>query len=354
MLTLQDRMQSGADNLKLLRLLAATAVIYGHSYAIAYTHVDQQDWITRHIGGTYSGQIAVWMFFVISGFLVCGSWLRIQDPKRFAIARIRRIWPALLVCLLFTVFVLGPCLTQLGWREYFQNPQTWQYLVKNATYRIEFDLPGMFLHATQKNVVNGSLWSLPYEVMCYAILLVIGWLGLLSKRTSIATLAVLIGYAIAWRICILLWPAQAVEFLQLFSCFGLGVLAYLYADKLPLSIVPLLIFAASLWQLPIETPSRIWVWIGLAAYSVFYLGYRLPAWHFPERLGDYSYGVYLYGYPVQQAIAERFPHFNEIDLFVTSLSATLALAVLSWHFVEKPLLRTSRPSSGRGDGAGKM
>ncbi len=334
------------DNLKLLRLLAATAVIYGHSYAIALGRVEQHDWITRNLGGTYSGQLAVWMFFVISGFLVCGSWLRIGNAKRFAIARVRRIWPALLVCLLWTVFLLGPSVSHVSTSDYFGNLQTWQYLLKNAIYLSETDLPGVFPNALQKSAVNGSLWTLAYEVLCYGLILVAGWLGFLSKRTSIAVAAFVAMSAVAYVICAFLWPVQSGQFLQLFSCFALGVIAHLYADKLPLSIVVIALLAALLWQLPVENPWRTSVWIGLAAYSVFYLGYRLPAWQFPEQVGDYSYGLYLYGFPVQQAIAECFPKFNETDLFFSSLAVTLVLAVLSWHCVEKPWLQRSRARIG--------
>src|SRR5579872_3192180 len=120
------------NNYLLLRFLAALMVIYGHSYAI--THLDgQMDLIQRALAFTYSGTVGVDIFFVISGFLVTASYLARRDWFDFMKSRCLRIFPGLIVCMLATVFLLGPVVTSLPAVQYLTNPELYTFLFRDIT-----------------------------------------------------------------------------------------------------------------------------------------------------------------------------------------------------------------------------
>ncbi|MBP6749453.1 MAG: acyltransferase, partial [Xanthomonadaceae bacterium] len=151
-----DAWRGGRNNFNLIRLFAAWLVIYSHAWAI--TGIDGSDLVGRMTITKSAGAFAVDVFFVISGFLVAAS-LERRTWRAFLVARALRIYPALVVCVLATVFVLGPVMTTAA--DYWRDATTWRYLWANATlWRAEFWLPGVF-ETLPRTAVNGSLWTLP-------------------------------------------------------------------------------------------------------------------------------------------------------------------------------------------------
>lgn len=175
------------NNFNLIRFLAASMVLYNHSFAVARRFSDAQPVASY---GRSPGAIAVDVFFITSGFLVTGSLLSRRSAASFLSARALRIFPALWVMLCLTVFVLGPLLTASPAWTCLHSLQTWGYLGKNGVLvgGIAWALPGLFLTNPLPNVVNASLWTLEPEVHMYGALLVL-WLlasrgGASSDRIS--------------------------------------------------------------------------------------------------------------------------------------------------------------------------
>jgi len=157
------------DNFLLLRIIAAVAVIYGHSFSIARPD-GSQDIFLAHGWGVYSGEIAVDVFFVVSGFMVSGSYVGRGDLWHYAKARLLRIVPAYFVLLATCALVLGVAFSTLPPRDYFSDPSTFAYVLKNLRFSSDmaWTLPGVF-EDHRMNSINGALWTLPAEMRMYML-----------------------------------------------------------------------------------------------------------------------------------------------------------------------------------------
>jgi peptidoglycan/LPS O-acetylase OafA/YrhL len=343
MLTLEQSLARRQDNFKLVRLLAASAVIYGHAHALAQNQSIPRDVVSLWLKVSYSGEVAVWAFFVLSGFLVMGSWQRLQDVSLFLQARARRVWPGLLAVLLVTTFLLGSICSNRTFAQYFADGNTWQYFFGNALYfHLQWDLPGVFQQNHRAGIVNGSLWTLPFEVISYFAVALAGWLGVF-KRPKLTSVACII-LAAAFFPCMRAYGMQFIrpEHEELFFAFALGVSAFLLRRFIPISalgvvaaamVVPLCGGHVELQRLSI---------ILFVGYFAFWLAYAFKPWAWLERRGDYSYGIYLWGFPIQQAMAQCFPTWNAVQLALASWLLVLIPAVLSWHFIEKHWIKSRR------------
>lgn len=338
--TLEQAMAAKGDNLLLLRLIAASAVIYGHSYAIsgipgAADHLTRQGW------GLYSGTIAVQIFFVVSGFLVTGAWLRRPDLAFFLQSRALRIVPAYLACLAISALLLGAMLTDLPLAQYYADPLTWRYIWKNLTFSPEmvWTLPGVFAGNPHPNTVNGSLWTLVVEVRVYVWLAIFGLLGLLDRRERFFHAALILACALYAPYALPMMPMD--EFLRLGGFFLAGCAFYRWRDLIPFHGA---LFAA-LFVLAVLAHGGTWflTLLGLAlAYGVFWFAYGPRFLLGFNRLGDYSYGVYLWGFPIQQVVAQLLPVPTPTRITLIALPCAIAAGALSWHLLEKPLLRLRR------------
>ena len=163
------------NNFDALRLAAAWSVLFSHQFPV--TGTTAPDWMNvAMVGGA-----AVMTFFVISGYLVTLSWWNQPQFFAFAAKRSLRIWPALIVVVLLCMFILGASFTRLPSDAYLQQTGTWAYL-RNIALDIQYTLPGVFSNHPIANAVNGSLWTIPIEVTCYAVLAIAGLVGLLKSR----------------------------------------------------------------------------------------------------------------------------------------------------------------------------
>jgi len=170
------------NNFTLIRIIFAWSVLYGHSFAIQKMPGVKDPFGILFQGSTWIGNIAVNGFFAISGFLVAASFIK-RGLKDYAISRTLRIFPALFLCVLVSVFILGPMLTSLDLSVYFFKSETYKYLINALPFiKIEFNLPGLFENTT-RHAVNGSLWTLIVELRCYFLLALAGFFGLLRDRT---------------------------------------------------------------------------------------------------------------------------------------------------------------------------
>ncbi|HEX3639224.1 MAG TPA: acyltransferase family protein, partial [Paraburkholderia sp.] len=192
---LSHALSRNGNNFDLVRLLAAVAVVYGHSYLLQAPD-GTTDWVQNALGFDGFGALGVYAFFLMSGMLVTASFDRQRSVPRFVALRIARLWPAVAGGSLVTVFILGPLFTTLPLRDYFASGATWGNLDNFSTIVLKtgWALPGVFEHNRFAVDVCGPLWTLPLEVRCYLIVMVTGMLGLLSSARGVA-LAVVLGCA---------------------------------------------------------------------------------------------------------------------------------------------------------------
>ena len=165
------------NNFDFVRLVAASMVLYSHHFILAGRPEEP-----KVFGIISFGHLAVVMFFSLSGYLVTQSWQSDPHIFRFAMRRILRIWPALAAAVIFCALILGPLVTSSPLIDYFENGGTWSYF-KNLIIPRAFHLPGVFENNPYPLSVNGSLWTIPIEVLCYMVLGAAGFLGLMKKRS---------------------------------------------------------------------------------------------------------------------------------------------------------------------------
>jgi len=191
--TLAEALDTRQDNFLLLRFLAASLVIYGHGPSISagLAWPDLFAWLGW---GTYSGDMAVDVFFVTSGYMIAGSYLRRRHLPDFLWARALRIYPAYLFCLLACALALGPVFSSLPPKAYLADHGVLHYVSKNLELGkgLAWYLPGVFTANPLAGIVNGSIWTLPAEVRMYLWAAALGVLGLLARpRWCNAALALL-------------------------------------------------------------------------------------------------------------------------------------------------------------------
>ncbi len=337
MRTLADGLAQKNDNFLLLRFIAASMVIYGHAPAIT-GRAEPVDLFIHLNWGTYSGAIAVDLFFIVSGFLVTGSFMRNPRLADFAWARAIRIVPGYLACLLLSAFALGAAFTELPLHDYLQHPDTFDYVARNLKFDtlMQWQLPGVFAGNPRSDVINGSIWTLPAEVRMYVLVAALGVIGALSWRALFNVVAV--GLLVLGA----LYPEQTPmsnprEYLRLAGLFVAGAFCYINRDWIPLRGSLLLTLAGMSW-LARETPAYPFLFAATEVAFVFWFAYE-TRWRGFNRFGDYSYGIYLWGYPAQQMLAALTGGTHNYVNALSGFLIALALAIASWHLVEQPALR---------------
>jgi len=341
--TIEERVGRSDNHFTFIRLLAAYAVLVAHSYALATGHMGQ-DPITRmivHWWGMGLGSVAVVVFFVVSGFLVGGSYLHRDNLFAFAEARFLRIFPALVVAVLACALLIGTGVTTLPFFDYMTHAGTWSFVWHNVTLfgGIHFRLPGVFMDNPWPGGVNGSLWTLPVELYMYCMVMLLGTLGVLKHRPSFNVAAILLCATLlsiqsGW-IHISGFPAKHVILVMAYIA---GVFFYVNRASVPLNLMTLLLVMVSMVLLHgtvIWPVAQVFGFAYLILFLALYQGVRMPDL---DRWGDYSYGVYIYAFPVQQLVV-KYITTSPIEVLLYSTVVVFPLAVFSWHYIEKPALR---------------
>lgn len=334
--TIEDRLRRfggvvpGFDG---LRLAAALLVLWSHAFPL--TGVAAAEPLHRLTGGqTTLGGVAVALFFAISGFVVTASLERSRGLLSFAGKRALRLLPALIAVVCVSAFVLGPLLTSAPLARYFGSGETWRYLL-NVVFVPRYELPGVFENAPYPSAVNGSLWTLRWEVLSYAGLALL-WATVLRPRRWLAPIAAA-GGLIAGLVIARLPDAGPLAMFQsaavLFGAFMCGASLYLWRDRVPLdgriawASAALLVAAALFGVFKEASPPAL-------AYLCLFGSLR--AW--PRLRDDWSYGVYLWAFPIQQVLVVTGLGALWWSNAALGTLATLAAAALSWRLVEKPAL----------------
>ncbi|CAN5205717.1 acyltransferase [soil metagenome] len=327
------------NNLDALRLIGALMVILGHAYPLSGNSTP-----IPAIFGVPVHTLGVFIFFVISGYLITKSWARRPRLGSYLAARALRIFPALIVVTVLTIAVLGPIFTSLGLRDYVGNRSTWTYLENIALVPVP-SLPGVFEHLPWQNTINGSLWTLPVEFACY---LIVPFIMVLPGRAKVVG-AIVFGVASA---VVLLDAASQAQQMQLnwfvlynalepWIFFAAGMLCALLTRPafFRLDVSLFLALAATVLYAAHPSFSHLPLW-GVVPYIVLSAGLAsTPVFSRSSRFGDFSYGMYIYAYPVQQIVVSIFGWRSIALNVVVVVALTLLLAYASWHLVESPALR---------------
>ena len=348
---LSDAAVGRDNNFNLIRFIAAFMVLISHSFAVVLG-AEGFEPLERALGYTL-GEIAVDVFFASSGFLVTGSLLRLGSIRKFGKARALRIYPGLAVAVCLTVFLLGPMVSTVGVSTYLLEPATLSYLARNSTLvtGIQHTLPGVFAGVPLAGIVNGSLWTLPFEVAAYAALAT-AWL--VHRRFAIDERGLALLLLAATVIAFVLFHASRLHGLEIHHVFRLFFMffggAVLYAVKqhvrLDWRVAALLTSVIGFSAL--DAGLFVWLYPPCVAYLTLFAAYA-PGKGVRgfNRLGDYSYGIYIYAFPVQQLVISLSPQAGVPEVIAWTSLFTLLLACLSWHAIEKPALARKESSDRR-------
>lgn len=326
------------NNFDFIRFFAATLVIYSHDFALKG--------LSEPVFLKYEtfGGAAVLIFFSISGYLVSQSWSRDPNVLRFLLRRWLRIWPGLAAVVLIAAFALGPLTTTLPLSEYFHHPVFRAYF-SLLVFKNDVFLPGTFTGNAYAYIPNGALWTIPLEVKCYLILGMLGLVGILRYRWIVLAIFSFLAlyyfgfmnaerdidanrhprdYLLEFLIfflagCVLNYFADEIwkrkPACALAVGYGIGILAIAAHHEL----------IASLLIIPLSA-----VILGSAKTPV------LDEWH---RVGDLSYGIYIWGFPIQQTVIWlTHNRWSNTATLAVCYPLTLVFAWLSWHLIEAPAL----------------
>jgi peptidoglycan/LPS O-acetylase OafA/YrhL len=325
---------SRANNFNLIRMLAASGVLISHAFPIALG-VGAAEPFQSALQGISLGSICVYLFFAVSGYFIAQSFERSRSHRRFVRARILRLFPALVCTLIVTILVAWLFYTTAPPQVF--APAAASYFLRNVTlFFLQYPLPGVFEGNPYGSDLNGSLWTLNYEVLCYVGVFVAGLSGFLRRPVLVAAGAGLLILMLIGSPSLDL-PHRLNNLVDLGTPFAIGVALYVWRDRVPLNAAitaVLAVLAVALHGTPLFKAAFV---IALS-YGVFWLG-CLPSrlLHRYNHLGDYSYGMYIYAFPVQQLFAYHGATTPWLNMAL-SLPVTLVLAVLSWELIEKRAL----------------
>ncbi|MEO7911592.1 MAG: acyltransferase [Roseiflexaceae bacterium] len=338
-----------ANNFDALRFFLATLVVFSHSFALTnVAGFEPLNWLTSET--TYLGEQAVNAFFIISGYLITASWMRSPHLLSYFQKRVLRIYPGFIVVSLICLLIVGPIgAANIG--HYFQELSLPGSAI-NIVLLNKLENPAVFSYLPFPDQLNGSLWTIKIEFECYILVALLGLAGILRRRRAIVGLfilclllnAALTVPSLAAMLPLLQKLARAQSHFQFGAHFLAGTLFYLYRDSIPVSrrflaVAAVGLLAAALAQiLSVLTPF-------FTTYILFYLAFssRLKLHNFAKH-GDLSYGIYLYGWPVQLLVAHVLgANMHPYIYFCICIPLIYLAANCSWHGVEKPFLRLKKP-----------
>ncbi|MBI0330467.1 acyltransferase family protein [Burkholderia plantarii] len=335
---IKDILQRDNNNFELLRLIAASVVIVGHAHNLA-GDTSGRDFVLEHFRFDYSGGLAVKFFFLLSGLVVTNSLLANPSLRRFAAARIARIFPALIVVILLTTYVMGPLLTTLPVGTYLGSHETLLYVWQNLKLHSNYVLPGVCGNAPEKGV-NGAIWTIPVECFCYLALAAVSLVGLARNR-------VLFSLACVAFIAVLMRYPQAAPQLHLPLAsapividFAAGALLAIWKDRVALNgpVVLALLAATCLFR---DTEALRYFACATLFLGAIWLS-TLPAVRKLRLPGDFSYGTYLSGWIMQQLIHAAFPGMGATGNWMLAVPLAIGFGAISWHLIEQPGMRLGK------------
>lgn len=340
---LSDRdLDASRNNLTLVRLVLALAVIYSHSLESAGSYDE-----TIGVLGQSMSWFAVNGFFALSGFLMYRSLEKNASVASFALSRFMRIWPGMITMCLVVVIIFLPFTTVSTW-GYLTGADTLRFLVRNQLTLNWYSLTGVYCGDGVRHLcnINGSLWTIPWEVRCYVVIALLAKVGLLRSKPFHR---IVVPMTLAGALLFLFPPVQNSlnevlhghlyffeQIARLWTAFVIGAAAYANRHRLPLSwvgavaLLLLAYFTRSLFFGDVVRSIMILYWVmcvGFLAAGKIPLAPSLP---------DYSFGIYIYGMPVMRVIQLLMPSIEGHLLAFATMLLVIPFAAFSWEVVERP------------------
>ena len=331
----------------LMRILFATCVLLSHAPEITYGNPSRELLYRLTRSGATFGAFGVWGFFLLSGFLIVQSWQRNPDLSSFVQKRILRIVPGYLVAALLSTAVVGLLAPGIGhWFHHLDS-----HYVKSIVALSSPSTPPV-LPGQAYPLVNGSLWTIPYEFRCYLLVALCGLCGFYRRPILWIVLTLLLATSLFlpgpvshlhWAKA--LWPiiGDPAQVFVLTAIFCIGASYDLFRRHI--------VFRPAFCALAVAVPVLVdFVYpaefapalILCGSYPLFYLGHApIRSLRWMRHLPDISYGIYLYGWPVE-SLWIWFHHGSPWTTFLVSTLICFGLGWLSWHFVERPMLTLKR------------
>ena len=340
--TLGEVLEDRNNSFNAVRLLAAAAVFISHIFLIVPVgnHHQPLDDTAYDLG-----QLAVNVFFFLSGLMLSRSYALKPDLSGFIAARALRIFPGLLVCGALIAWLIAPFSTSLSLAEHFTNPATLLYPLLMPVLFSQPHLPGAFLFGMEPGQVNIPLWTIKYELLAYLAFVSIPLLKVFGSRRAMAALSIAFGILLVVSYHTHAFDASmAGSIIRFGFCFALGMLAFTFRFQIVLNWpIAMLGVILAIWLSPTAV-GQVASIIAFAYFAATLGGTFIPLLTRATRQADISYGIYLYSFPIQQALLARFGTSVWMVLLMSVVAAltTMCLAYLSWHWVERPALSLKR------------
>jgi peptidoglycan/LPS O-acetylase OafA/YrhL len=333
------------NNFDLIRLVGASTIIFSHSYALVLADFSLEPFQQLSGGKLAVGSPFLFMFFFLSGFLVTRSYLRSHDTMHYIRKRLLRIFPALIVMIPLVMLVVGPLFSELSFQEYFSQRHTWAFLRNFSLFRLQPTLPGVFPHNPDPYFIQTNLWTVALEFAWYMLIAAFGVLTMFRRRWSLIGLFVVLYASMLlfgdWMLGkdIPLLGLALKPFVRVGIYFVAGIIFFLYRKTLLqlnpwwlLLLIPIWFISAINGLSDYTTP------LFIPFFTLMFATIPLPFTHKITSLGDPTYGMYIWGVPVQQAVVALLGTNWYVAFFVGWVLSYL-MGMLSWHLVERPSLR---------------
>lgn len=339
--TFADSERARENNLDIVRLLLASAVIFTHAFYLT-GQLGGEPVLRFTEGRVTLGMLAVDAFFVISGYRITNSWLRGRGLADYAIKRAARIYPGYIAAILLSVLVVAP-LGGAQLAEFLRDRDTWRWAVRPLLFRFAYPVEGVFEGTVSAGELNGSLWTIRFEIFCYILVAMAGVARVLKSKWWVlgAFLASLLFYRFHTGPIMVPYFDRLNQLPRFVTYFLAGATLYSWRQRVPHSL-PLFILCLGVLVLSRGRGLAI-LWPVLLSYCLMSAGLA-PRTRLATLLAgaDISYGVYLYGWPIQQLLI-----FYGLTLSPPANAAlAMPLACLagfaSWHLLEKHFLKMAK------------
>jgi peptidoglycan/LPS O-acetylase OafA/YrhL len=326
-----------------IRLIAALAVLLSHSNPLSGFGPDLS------IGKSPLGEIAVSVFFVLSGYFVFSSGLS-NGFKDFLVLRIARLFPALIAANFLLAFLIGPLVAFFSGQENYwrilHGPFSYFFNNSILVLGIQSGLSDLFWNVPYPHVVNGSLWTLPTEIKCY---ISIAFIALLIKFTR-RNIFILVAFMTASLFYLLAvqgnnWVNENIHtsttklMLLFFSGSLLASLELINRMKNKLfTTAGIIVFLGVLWNSETYAPFFYWTLIpAIAAIPT-----RLSRYFRLFENRDFSYGFYLWSFPIQQFVMNLGLTTGPFSLSIIAIFIAVIFSLGSWYIIEYPAMKYAR------------
>lgn len=338
------------NNFEIIRLSLATLVVVLHCYDLTGTHyIDYlKIWTDAQISLPY---IIIRGFVIMSGYLVLKSLVRSTSIKQYLWRRFLRIYPPLIVALIICALIAGPFLTTLSVGEYYSNVDTWRHMVYSLrvfmVQRTEC-LPGVFTNNPDGCAVNGSLWTIWVEEVLYIALIAFFFIRLRPKLLKPALIVTWLAMIILLQVAKMRFADQAIPFSKNVQWDNFADLLIYFFSGCLMTLIDWknmrrnrMILLASLAVTIVAVWLHIYPILGFLLYPLIMVSGGsdcVPLLLKPFRWGNPSYGLYIYSYPIQQALIQTLNPTAE-TLLMLGIPLSFLFGYSSWHLIEKPFLR---------------